>query len=97
MNPSLLHELLQLHQHLLLLRRITLKVFSCVDNQNVLSGIVRKPFLMFIVDKLQIFKGDLTLFLSLSLFGSLVALIWSTSQVNHFGLADLYHRLETWV
>lgn len=52
---------------------------------------------MFLVDKLQVVKGNFTLFWSLSLFSSLVTFLRSTSQVNHLCFANLSHWFETWI
>ena len=49
---------------------------------------------MFFMNTIQILDRDLALLLSLSLFSSLVTFLWSTSQVDYFSFAEIYHRLE---
>ena len=52
---------------------------------------------MFVVDQLEIFEGNLTLFWSFSLLCPFMTLFRSASQINYFCFANLNHRLEAGV
>jgi hypothetical protein len=88
---SVIHELLQLSQHVLNLHWIVLKVLCCLNDQHVLGRVGLEPLLVLVVDQSQVFQRNLVLLSSLPLFGSLIALLRSAPEVNNLGLLNLNH------
>jgi len=52
---------------------------------------------MFVVDQVEIFNWDFTLFSSLSQLSSFMALLSTTSQIYYLCLFNFYHRLKAWI
>ena len=90
-------ENLKLFEHFADLLGVSLEIFSCVDHQHLTRVVLLEPIFMLSVDHLQVFQGNLLLFLSLSHFRPFVALSWLASQINDLCFVNRCHGLVTGV